>query len=166
MKCLAAGSDNRAASPRDNRVEQLFFRWKKIEHLCRQRHTMRPAHLHLLGRDAPYPLVEFELAPFGVTQLPRPDEQVRGQPQPEQGDGMAGISFDRAHEFARDSFDDAAMQLAPLLELIADRGSPLRQQVLRTCAARLREGRSAHPEYWILALALVRFILEEMKDEL
>ncbi len=76
-------------------------------------------------------------------------------------------AFDRcAHEFARDSFDEAVMQLAPLLELIAERGSPLRQQVLRTCAARLREGRSAHPEYWILALALVRFILEEMADEL
>jgi HEAT repeat protein len=76
-------------------------------------------------------------------------------------------AFDRcSHEFARDAIDQAVMLLAPLLELIAEQGSPLRKRVLMTCAAKLREQRAAHPEYWILALAIVRPILEEMKGKL
>ncbi len=76
-------------------------------------------------------------------------------------------AFDRcAHEFARDAIGEGAEQLAPLLELLAQRGSALRQRALMTCAAKLRESHAAHPEYWILALAIVRSILEEMKGEL
>lgn len=77
------------------------------------------------------------------------------------------IAFDQcAHEFARDAIAQGAVQLAPLLELLAERGSPLCQRVLMTCAAKLRELGDAHPEYWILALAIVRPILEGIKDEL
>lgn len=73
---------------------------KQRDRLPRQWHLVRPAHLHLLGRDRPDRSIEVDLVPFGVPQFAGADKDVRQELHGKFGQLLTVIAVDCTEQFA------------------------------------------------------------------
>lgn len=81
---LALGGEEEAAVAGD--LAQLF---QDGEDLTAERHTVRDAHLGLVGGDGPDVAGKVELAPFSLPQFARTHENIGGKPQRRMGNRIA-----------------------------------------------------------------------------
>src|SRR3546814_14194961 len=68
--------------------------------VCSADLMVRPAHLHLLGRDRPDGSVEVDLIPFGVPQFAGTDEDMWQELHGKLGQLLDIISIDRTQQLA------------------------------------------------------------------
>jgi hypothetical protein len=71
---------------------------KDHDRLARQRHAVRPLHLHGLGRHRPYCLIKIDLPPARQAQFARPNEQQRGELERETGGRLPAVALDGPQE--------------------------------------------------------------------